>query len=84
MRLAALNLFRQPRGCGEKPFNTLGPMNRDGMPRNRDTGFHSAAGLIRYFDQEDEKAIKLPPWLVVAFAIALGAAVVLASVYWPV
>ncbi|TMA08597.1 MAG: preprotein translocase subunit Sec61beta, partial [Methanobacteriota archaeon] len=30
------------------------------MARNKDQGFHSAAGLIRYFDQEDEKALKVP------------------------
>ena len=41
------------------------------MPSNRDTGFHSAAGLIRYFDQEDEKALKIPPWFVVVLCIAL-------------
>ena len=29
------------------------------MARNKDSGFHSAAGLIRYFDQEDEKALKV-------------------------
>lgn len=53
------------------------------MPSNRDSGFHSAAGLIRYFDQEDEKAIKVPPWLVIALATALGALVVAASLLWP-
>ena len=40
------------------------------MPgEKRGEGFHSAAGLIRYFDQEDEKALKIPPWFVVAMAI---------------
>jgi preprotein translocase subunit Sec61beta len=46
------------------------------MARNRDTGFHSAAGLIRYFDQEDEKALKVNPWIVVVLAIVLSAIVV--------
>ena len=47
-------------------------------------GFHSAAGLIRYFDQEDEKALKIPPWFVVALGIGIGAAVIIASWQWPV
>jgi preprotein translocase subunit Sec61beta len=33
-------------------------------------GFHSAAGLIRYFDSEEESALKLDPRLIVAFCIA--------------
>ncbi|MBU4256001.1 MAG: preprotein translocase subunit Sec61beta, partial [Thermoplasmatales archaeon] len=30
-------------------------------------GFHSAAGLIRYFDSEEETALKIDPKLVIAF-----------------
>lgn len=33
-------------------------------------GFQSAAGLIRYFDSEDEAAIKIRPELVVVFCVA--------------
>ncbi len=55
------------------------------MPgEKRGEGFHSAAGLIRYFDQEDEKALKIPPWFVVAMAIGIGAAVIIAGLQWPV
>jgi len=50
----------------------------------RGEGFHSAAGLIRYFDQEDEKALKIPPWFVVAMAVGIATAVVIASWQWPV
>ena len=53
------------------------------MPKNRDTGFHSAAGLIRYFDQEDEKALKVQPWLVIALCIALSAVVLYVTYQWP-
>lgn len=53
------------------------------MPAKKGEGFHSAAGLIRYFDQEDEKALKVPPWLVVVVAIALGAIVLIAQWQWP-
>lgn len=34
-------------------------------------GFHSAAGLIRYFDAEDEKAIKIDPRIVIGMCIAV-------------
>lgn len=55
------------------------------MPRQdkREGGFHSAAGLIRYFDSEDEKSIKIPPWAVVATAIISAAAIFLANYLWP-
>lgn len=33
-------------------------------------GFHSAAGLIRYFDSEEESALKIDPRLIVAICIA--------------
>jgi preprotein translocase subunit Sec61beta len=33
-------------------------------------GFHSAAGLIRYFDAEEETAIKIDPKTVVGLIIA--------------
>ena len=32
-------------------------------------GFHSAAGLIRYFDAEEETALKIDPRVVVAAGI---------------
>jgi preprotein translocase subunit Sec61beta len=32
-------------------------------------GFHSAAGLIRYFDAEDETAMKIDPRMVVGISI---------------
>ena len=33
-------------------------------------GFHSAAGLIRYFDAEEKTSLRIPPWFVVAMCIA--------------
>jgi preprotein translocase subunit Sec61beta len=41
------------------------------MPKEKKgEGFHSAAGLIRYFDAEEKTSLKIPPWLVVALCIA--------------
>lgn len=54
------------------------------MPKRQDTGFHSAAGLIRYFDQEDEKALKIPPWVVIVLGLALGIGVGVVTLLWPV
>lgn len=33
-------------------------------------GFHSSAGLIRYFDAEEKSALRIPPWLVIAMCIS--------------
>ena len=33
------------------------------------SGFQSAAGLIRYFDAEDETALKIPPWAVIGMCL---------------
>jgi len=44
----------------------------------KNEGFHSAAGLIRYFDSEDEKAPKIPALAVLAAAIILAIVVELA------
>jgi preprotein translocase subunit Sec61beta len=54
------------------------------MARNKDSGFHSAAGLIRYFDQEDEKALKVPPLVVVALCVAISGIILYVTLAWPV
>lgn len=43
-------------------------------------GFHSAAGLIRYFDSEEESALKIDPRLIIAICIATVVIVELVSV----
>ncbi|MEM0448552.1 MAG: preprotein translocase subunit Sec61beta [Methanomassiliicoccales archaeon] len=47
------------------------------------SGFQSAAGLIRYFDSEDEKALKINPYFVLIFAAFLILIVELAKIIWP-
>jgi len=32
-------------------------------------GFHSAAGLIRYFDAEEKTSLRIPPWLVITLCV---------------
>ena len=38
-------------------------------------GFHSGAGLIRYFDAEEKTALKIPPWFVIALCISTAAVI---------
>ena len=53
------------------------------MPKEKKKeGFHSAAGLIRYFDSEDEKALKINPWFVVGLAVVMMAVVIVAQWQW--
>ena len=40
------------------------------MAKKKNEGFHSSAGLIRYFDAEEKSAIQIPPWFVVALSVA--------------
>jgi preprotein translocase subunit Sec61beta len=47
-------------------------------------GFHSAAGLIRYFDAEDETAIKISPWGVIVACVVLVIVVEILKYYFPV
>jgi len=56
----------------------------DNMAKKKGEGFHSAAGLIRYFDEEDEKSLKVPPWLVVGFCVGSSILVTAAHFLWPV
>jgi preprotein translocase subunit Sec61beta len=51
--------------------------------KKKGEGFHSAAGLIRYFDEEDEKALHINPWLVIGMCVGIVVVVSLASWLWP-
>lgn len=44
-------------------------------------GFQSAAGLMRYFDAEDDHAIKIPPQAVFIFCVVTVAIVGLAAAF---
>lgn len=39
-------------------------------------GFHSAAGLIRYFDAEEKTSLRIPPWFVIALCVATAVIIV--------
>lgn len=44
-------------------------------------GFQSAAGLMRYFDAEDDLALKIPPQAVFVICVVTVAIVGLASLF---
>ena len=54
------------------------------MAKKKNDGFQSAAGLIRYFESEDDKAIKVNPWLVVGMCVVLVAVVEVLRTLYPV
>ena len=45
-------------------------------------GIQSAAGLIRYFDAEEETAIKIPPVAIIILSLAIGVGAVLLKAFW--
>ena len=54
------------------------------MPKEKKgSGFQSAAGLIRYFDSEDEKALKISPYIVIGMIVATIVVVSLLKVIFP-
>jgi preprotein translocase subunit Sec61beta len=53
------------------------------MPKQKKgEGFHSAAGLIRYFDAEEKTSLKINPKLVIAMCIATAVIVTAAHVIY--
>ncbi len=53
------------------------------MAKKTDTGFQSSAGLMRYFDTEDDKGIKISPRTVIGIAIAAIVIVLLVNTLAP-
>ncbi|HUR25219.1 MAG TPA: preprotein translocase subunit Sec61beta [Candidatus Thermoplasmatota archaeon] len=45
-------------------------------------GIQSAAGLIRYFDAEEDSNIKVAPIAVLIFGVLTGVGVILMRVFW--
>ncbi|MHB8585627.1 MAG: preprotein translocase subunit Sec61beta [Thermoplasmatota archaeon] len=42
------------------------------MPKDQGAGFQQAAGLIRYFDSEEESAIHIDPRVVLIFTFVMA------------
>ncbi|MHB8634476.1 MAG: preprotein translocase subunit Sec61beta [Thermoplasmatota archaeon] len=50
--------------------------------KDKGPGIQSAAGLIRYFDAEEETSFKISPAAVLIFSGLVGVAVVLLKMFW--
>jgi preprotein translocase subunit Sec61beta len=53
------------------------------MAKKSDNTFASSAGLMRYFDTEDDKGLKLSPNIVIGAAIGFSVLVILMAVFFP-
>jgi len=51
--------------------------------QNKNAGFQQAAGLIRYFDAEEETSIKIDPRVVLAVSFGIAVVVIAVGVIWP-
>jgi preprotein translocase subunit Sec61beta len=54
------------------------------MAKKNEGGFASSAGLMRYFDTEDDRGLKINPRFVIAVAIAFTALILILPVLFPV
>lgn len=54
------------------------------MAKKNDSTFASSAGLMRYFDTEDDKGIRVSPKSVIGIAIAFAVLILLLPVFLPV
>lgn len=53
------------------------------MAKQKNAGFQQSAGLIRYFDAEEETAIHINPKVVVVGAFAISVIVLVISIAFP-
>jgi preprotein translocase subunit Sec61beta len=53
------------------------------MAKQKNAGFQQSAGLIRYFDAEEETAIHINPKLVLVLAFGVAFAVLAINVAFP-
>ena len=51
--------------------------------KDKGGGFHSAAGLIRYFDAEEKTSLRIPPWLVAAMCITTIVVITAVHIMFP-
>lgn len=66
------NIFIERRFCGYS------------MAKKKGDGFQSSAGLVRYFDTDDDSSIKISPYWVIGACIVISIVVVVSSNLWPV
>ena len=53
------------------------------MAKKESGGFQSSAGLMRYFDTENDKSLKVSPRIVIGLAIGAVIVVLLLQTFFP-
>ena len=53
------------------------------MAKKESSGIQQQAGLVRYFDTENDKALKISPKVVVGLAIGASIVVILLHTFYP-
>lgn len=53
------------------------------MAKQKNAGFQQAAGLIRYFDAEEDTAIHIDPRIVLVLAFGTSLVVLAINFIWP-
>ncbi|MCL2786567.1 MAG: preprotein translocase subunit Sec61beta [Methanomassiliicoccaceae archaeon] len=53
------------------------------MAKKESSGIQQQAGLVRYFDTENDKALKISPKFVIGLAIGLSIVVILLHTFYP-
>ena len=53
------------------------------MAKKESSGIQQQAGLVRYFDTENDKALKVSPKIVVGIAIGVSIAIIILHTFYP-
>ena len=53
------------------------------MAKQKNAGFQQSAGLIRYFDAEEDTAIHIDPRIVLAITFGAAIAILAITFIWP-
>lgn len=53
------------------------------VAKEKNDGFSSSAGLMRYFDSEDTKGIKVGPRAVIALAVIFTVVIAVLPIFFP-
>lgn len=53
------------------------------MGKKSDGGIQSRAGLVRYFDDESDKSLKVGPKIVIGLAIGFALLVTILNIFFP-
>jgi preprotein translocase subunit Sec61beta len=70
-------------GAAGQPFYTESMLYRNMAKKESGGGFQSSAGLMRYFDSENDKALKVSPRIVIGLAIGAVITVILLNTFMP-